>query len=109
LLDWFRLKKIEVCIENEMAYLLGSHALESNVNTLEREAFSSHAKMILVLGGDGTLLSVARLVGNHKVPILGVNLGGLGFLTEITLALHPGMDVADVRWIETRVKEYVKR
>jgi NAD+ kinase len=85
LLDWFRLKKIEVCIENEMARLLGSHALESNVNTLEREAFSSHAEMILVLGGDGTLLSVARLVGNHKVPILGVNLGGLGFLTEITL------------------------
>jgi NAD+ kinase len=85
LVDWFRLRKIEVYIENEMADLLGPHALEPNVKTIRREAFPSETEMILVLGGDGTLLSVARLVDDHKVPILGVNLGGLGFLTEITL------------------------
>lgn len=41
--------------------------------------------LIIILGGDGTLLSVARLAVNHQTPIIGVNQGKLGFMTDIAL------------------------
>lgn len=53
--------------------------------TFEIEHVGEGADFILVLGGDGTLLSAARYVREKEVPILGVNLGGLGFLTEISV------------------------
>src|SRR5581483_7712185 len=64
-----------------------------HTNSVARTELPELVDIILVFGGDGTFLSVARLVCRYNIPILGVNLGGLGFLTEIALdELYPMME-----------------
>jgi len=85
LVEWLRPEKIEIYVEEGMGALLDSAPSGPYLSSVKREEIPAHVEMIIVLGGDGTLLSVARQVWNKNIPILGVNLGGLGFLTEITL------------------------
>jgi len=79
-MKWLRARGIEVLLEEDLANSLGIKRDYTDSQIPER------ADLIVVLGGDGTLISVARHVGAQMKPILGVNLGSLGFLTEVTQA-----------------------
>src|SRR5579884_681581 len=78
LCHWIRSQGLTALVESQFAGQL--EAQPHDIRTL-----AARADLIVVLGGDGTLLGVARLIGERETPILGVNLGGLGFLTEITV------------------------
>ncbi len=79
LVKWLKGRNIEPLMDQETAGLID---FESSHKRPDLPALSD---FIIVLGGDGTLISVARLIGGRGTPILGVNLGSLGFLTEVTL------------------------
>jgi NAD+ kinase len=76
LLPWLRKKGCEVYVDFDTASAL-------QIEGYQRSQIPSLADFIIVLGGDGTMLSVARLIGEKGLPILGVNIGGLGFLTAV--------------------------
>lgn len=78
LLDWLRERQVEAVLDEEAAALAGGDA---SAICMAREEVPEHADLIVVLGGDGTLLSIARPAAHADVPVLGVNYGGMGFLT----------------------------
>jgi NAD+ kinase len=81
LIVWLRQRGFEPLVDRE------GGAFCQAAPVVDRAEMPSHApSLVIVLGGDGTLLSVARIFAATGTPILGVNLGFLGFLTEIRLA-----------------------
>jgi NAD+ kinase len=89
LLTWFEARGIESLCDKETAAVCPDRP----VATALKAELPAQVDLLLVLGGDGTLLSMARLVGELPVPILGVNLGGLGFLTALTIdELFPALE-----------------
>ena len=88
LLEWLRERSIEVCIDKETGSILESHD-----KCVTRNEMPALVDLLIVLGGDGTLLAAARALNRKPVPILAVNLGGLGFLTVITREeLYPTLE-----------------
>jgi NAD+ kinase len=87
LVAWWKERGVEMRLDDEAARYLG---IEPG---LPREQVPEGAQLLIVLGGDGTLLAAARAVAGREIPILPVNLGGLGFLTAITLdQLYPELE-----------------
>ncbi|MDR3677920.1 MAG: NAD(+)/NADH kinase [Acidobacteriota bacterium] len=89
LLEWLRRHDIEVFIDKETGAIM-----ETKERCLTRNEMPANVDLLVVLGGDGTLLATARALNRKPVPILAVNLGGLGFLTEVTREeLYPTLEM----------------
>ncbi|MFH1891366.1 MAG: NAD(+)/NADH kinase [Candidatus Zixiibacteriota bacterium] len=79
LTQWCRKHNVPVALCDEMS----TSATDSDV-VVPRDQLAATSDVILSMGGDGTLLATARLLGDSGVPILGINIGSLGFLTDQT-------------------------
>jgi len=89
LLDWLAKRGYRAIYDTETAEALSDG---SNSGFL-REDVAAQSDLLVVLGGDGTLLAAAREAAPHGIPILPINLGSLGFLTSFTLEeLYPALE-----------------
>ncbi len=89
LVNWLKERGLESRLDEESAIYM------SRTNGLPRSEVPEGSQLVIVLGGDGTLLAAARAVAGREIPLLPVNLGGLGFLTAITLdQLYPELERA---------------
>ncbi len=85
--NWLKERGVEVYVEKELGKKI------RHPNSIDRTDIPKLVEVILVFGGDGTFLGVAREACKYGTPILGINLGGLGFLTEVTVdELYPMME-----------------
>ncbi len=89
IIPWLRSRGIEVWLDQLSAEHCSDKACIAPPEELVRRV-----DVVTVFGGDGTLLYAARLVGTSGVPILGINLGSLGFLTEVKIdRMHEAFEV----------------
>src|SRR5580700_3885967 len=87
-LDWLHERGVATVIDSETAGPISRSDIGKT-----RHQIAQEADLLLVLGGDGTLLAAAREAAPHGTPILPINLGGLGFLTSFTLEeLYPALE-----------------
>ncbi len=89
LISWLQARSIQVRYDERTAH----YARRSD--GLPRAEVPEGCDLVIVLGGDGTLLAAARAIGKREIPLFAVNLGGLGFLTAITIdELYPELERA---------------
>ena len=85
--SWLEQRAIVTIFDHDTAALAATAGIAATFSVVDRAELPRHVDMIVVLGGDGTLLGTAGRIAqaNADIPILGVNFGSLGFLTEVTL------------------------
>jgi NAD+ kinase len=89
LLKWLAGRHISARYDDQTAQYVG------RTDGVPRDDVPDGTQLVIVLGGDGTLLSAARAIAGREIPIFPVNLGGLGFLTAITIEeLYPELERA---------------
>jgi NAD+ kinase len=85
LTQWLAERAIEIVGGAEIERERIEHETGCPVKEITPEDLADSVDLILVLGGDGTMIATARMLGNKEVPVLGVNYGGLGYLAEFRI------------------------
>lgn len=80
IIDLLRARDLEILLEEHLGELLLGHGQR----LATRDEIGQHADLIIVVGGDGSLLRAARTLAKYDTPVVGVNRGRLGFLTDIS-------------------------
>ncbi len=79
-INWLKQRGVKIMMDQET-----SSILDDSSSFFTSEEMANHCDCILVLGGDGTMLNTARIAAPWNIPLLGINLGRLGFLSEIDI------------------------
>jgi NAD+ kinase len=79
LIGWMKRRRLSCVVSDDLVSVVGRVAPSRAVSDFHKDV-----EIVIALGGDGTILSTARAIGHDNIPILGVKVGGLGFLTDVT-------------------------
>ena len=85
LTEWLNQRGIKLVGGPELERERIEHETGCAVEAVPREDLPQSVDLILVLGGDGTMIATARMIGDAEVPVIGVNYGGLGYLAEFRI------------------------
>ena len=88
LTEWLSQRDIKLVGGPEIERERIEHQTGCAIESVKEEALAKTVDLMLVLGGDGTMIATARMLGDIEVPVMGVNYGGLGYLAEFPLEEH---------------------
>ena len=93
LVEWLAERGIRVVGGPELERERIEHQTGCPVDEVTHPNLAADVDLILVLGGDGTMIATARMIGDQEVPVIGVNYGGLGYLAEFRIEeLYAGLE-----------------